>query len=92
MCIAPNGSRRILEACKKRDFDTADLYRERFQSLEDLRNGHGPISVLHDAVGLAGIAQMGPILPMLSNTTPDLRDSISVAALRLRSWEMDMFH
>ena len=91
VCIAPNGSRRILEACKRRDFDAADLYREHFLPLEDLRNSHGPIAVLHDAVGLADVAQMGPILPMLSNTGPDLRDSISTAALKLRSWDMDMF-
>ena len=88
VCIAPNGSRRILEACKKRDFDTADLYRERFLSLEELRNSHGPIAVLHDAVSLAGVAQMGPILPMLSNTTPDLRDSIADAAMKLKAWDM----
>ena len=47
---------------------------KRFLPLEELRNGHGPIAVLHDAVGLADVAQMGPILPMLSNTAPNLRD------------------
>ncbi len=88
VCIAPNGSRRILEACKKRDFDTASRYRECFLPLEDLRNRYGPIAVLHDAVGLAGVAQMGPILPMLSNTAPDLRDSIVEAALTLKKWDM----
>ena len=87
VCIAPNGSRRILEACKRRDFDTADLYREHFLPLEELRNSHGPITVLHDAVGLAGVAQMGPILPMLSNTGPDLRDPITTAAIKLRCWD-----
>ncbi len=87
VCIAPNGSRRVLEACKGRDFDTADLYREHFRPLETLRNSHGPITVLHDAVGLAGVARMGPILPMLSNTTPELTESIAEAARELRTWD-----
>ena len=88
VCIAPNGSRRILEACKRSDFDTANRYRECFLPLEDLRNRYGPIAVLHDAVGLADVAQMGPILPMLSNTGPELRDSIAEAAIRLKDWDM----
>ena len=34
---------------------------------EDFREAHGFIPVLHDAVGFAGVAQMGPLLPLLDN-------------------------
>ncbi len=41
--------------------------RAAFLPLEDCRDAYSPIRVLHDAVTLAGIADMGPMLPMLSN-------------------------
>ena len=35
--------------------------------LEDCRDAYNPVRVLHDAVTLSGIADMGPVLPLLSN-------------------------
>jgi hypothetical protein len=39
--------------------------------------------VLHDAVTLAGIADMGPILPMISNLGPSERPAVEDAARAL---------
>jgi hypothetical protein len=41
--------------------------------------------VLHEAVTLAGIADMGPILPLMSNLDPDRRDNVREAARTLRA-------
>ena len=42
-----------------------------------LRDTHSPIRVLHDAVTLSGLADMGPMLPQLSNI-----DAVHHAAIR----------
>lgn len=39
--------------------------------VEDVRDEYSPIRVLHTAVTLSGIADMGPILPLLSNIEED---------------------
>ena len=58
--------------------------RAQFLPLENLRDAHSPIRVLHEAVTLAGIADMGPMLPMLSNIAEEHRAPIREAALALR--------
>ena len=45
----------------------AERLRQIFRPLEDLRNAINPIRVLHEAVRLAGIADTGPMQPLLSN-------------------------
>ena len=67
VCVAPRLSRVMLEAMRKRDWGEAERIRGIFRPLEDLRNAINPIRVLHEAVRLAGIAQTGPLLPLLSN-------------------------
>ena len=52
-----------------------------FQPLEDLRDALSPIRVLHAAVTLAGIADMGPMLPMLSTIADEgNREAIAASA------------
>ena len=51
--------------------------------LEDLRDELSPIRVLHEAVTLAGIADMGPMLPHLSNLPPAEHPRIRSAAATL---------
>jgi dihydrodipicolinate synthase/N-acetylneuraminate lyase len=85
VCVAPRGSTRILEACKRGDFATAERLRERYIPLEDLRDAHSPIRVLHEAVTLAGIADMGPVLPLLSNLEPEHHEAVRRAAAALRA-------
>ena len=67
VCVAPDESMRMMRAIHDRDYDQAESIRLWFQPLEDLRNEISPIRVLHHAVEAAGIAQTGPMLPMLSD-------------------------
>jgi dihydrodipicolinate synthase/N-acetylneuraminate lyase len=83
VCVAPRGSMRILEACKRKDWTAAEPIRARYIPLEDCRDAYSPIRVLHEAVTLAGIADMGPILPLLSNLELQYREAVKKAAVEL---------
>ncbi len=78
VCVAPNLSMAILRALTRGDVAEAATLREHFLPLEDLRDGISPIRVLHEAVTLSGVADMGPMLPMFSNLT----DADQLAAIR----------
>ncbi len=86
VCIAPRRSQEMLRAMQNGDFARADMIRERFNSLEALRNAHGPIPVLHEAVALAGIAGTGPHLPLLGKLEQQLEAPIHAAAKGLLGW------
>ena len=88
VCVAPAMSMRMLSALKAKDYVDAENLREQFQPLENLRNAIHPIRVLHDAVRLAGIADTGPVLPLLSQTTTDEQHLIKQAAVVLRQTEL----
>jgi 4-hydroxy-tetrahydrodipicolinate synthase len=84
VCIAPRLSMDILAALTKGDVATAASIRENFMALEDLRDAHSPLRVLHEAVRLAGVAETGPMLPMLSNISdPGVLAKIGLAAKAL---------
>jgi dihydrodipicolinate synthase/N-acetylneuraminate lyase len=86
VCVAPRRSQEMLRALQAGDFAKAESIRERFCALEDLRNAHGPIPVLHHAVALAGIAETGPALPLVANLDEQLEDEIHPAANGLLAW------
>lgn len=65
--IAPRLSTALLAALKDGAFDEAESLRQAFLPFENARDGINPTRVLHDGVTFAGIADMGPILPLLSN-------------------------
>lgn len=67
VCINPKLSANMLTALRSGDLSEAERIRQLFKPLEDLRNAINPIRVLHEAVRLAGIANTGPALPLLSN-------------------------
>lgn len=77
VCIAPARSRAILHALKAGRVEEAERLRKAFLPLEDLRDAHSPLRVLHAAVRLAGIAQTGPLYPFLS----DIEDAGVLAAI-----------
>ncbi|MFP6873278.1 MAG: dihydrodipicolinate synthase family protein [Verrucomicrobiales bacterium] len=79
VCIAPSESMRMLAAIKAGDFDGAEKIRGKFAELEDLRNDHGPIPVLHHAVALAGIADTGAQLPLMADLDKELMEPIRKA-------------
>jgi len=83
VCIAPALSMAMMRAIHANDIDEAERIRLTFKPLEDLRNAHSPIRVLHEAVTLAGIADMGPILPLLSNLESEHHDAVREAATQL---------
>ena len=67
VCIAPALSTAILRALQAGDIGTAETIRAQFLPFEDLRDAHSPLRVLHEGVRLAGIAETGPMQPLLSN-------------------------
>lgn len=83
VCVAPRGSAQILAACKRGDWDTANQIRARYIPLEDARDTYSPIRVLHEAVRLAEIADMGPLLPLLTNLEPQRHAEVKKAAQAL---------
>jgi dihydrodipicolinate synthase/N-acetylneuraminate lyase len=83
VCVAPRGSMRMLAALKAGDSATATTIRAAYIPLEDLRDAHSPIRVLHEAVTLGGIADMGPMLPQLSNLESGLHAAVRAAAQAL---------
>lgn len=66
VCVRPDLSQSMLTAINEGNLDLAENIRGTFKPLEDLRNEINPIRVLHQAISLAGIANTGPILPLLS--------------------------
>ena len=66
VCVRPDLSQKMLRAVNAGDLETAETIRGLFKPLEDLRNEINPIRVLHQAVALAGLAETGPALPLLS--------------------------
>lgn len=85
VCIAPHLSTAILKALKADDFAEASRLRDFFLPLEDLRDAHSPLQVLHEAVRLAGVADTGPMYPFLANIAdPALLERIREQSRRLR--------
>jgi dihydrodipicolinate synthase/N-acetylneuraminate lyase len=77
----------LLAALKAKDWAAAEALRAAYLPLEDLRDALSPIRVLHEAVTLAGIADMGPILPSLSNIEAEHHGAIRAAAHALLAQE-----
>lgn len=87
VCVRPDLSDRLLKAVLAGDLDLARKIQAIFKPLEDLRNGINPVRVLHEAVRLAGIANTGPALPLLSGVTPEQEVLVEAAAKALLAAE-----
>jgi dihydrodipicolinate synthase/N-acetylneuraminate lyase len=86
VCVAPRLSLALLAALKARREEQALELQTPFLPLEDLRDALSPIRALHSAVSLAGIADMGPMLPMLTEIEDSAqRRDIERAARVLRA-------
>lgn len=83
VCVGPRGSMALLAALKRKDYTSAEKIRAAYLPLEDCRDALSPIRVLHEAVGLAGIADMGPMLPLLSNLEAEYHSRVGQAAREL---------
>lgn len=92
VCVAPRRSMALLAALQDGDHQRAGALREAFLPLEDLRDGINPIRVLHEAVTLAGIADMGPLLPLLSGLDQEQRARVAPVARALRDVDEAAVH
>lgn len=71
---------KCMHAIHSEDYAGAEAIRAQAEPLEDLRNGHGPIPVLHHAVQLAGVADTGPFPSLLAPLDASLLPTIQKAA------------
>ena len=83
VCVNPSKSTEMLKAIQDSRFDQAEGLRSEFEALEDLRNSINPIRVLHRAIELAGIANTGPMLPLLGELTASETSTVAAAASEL---------
>jgi dihydrodipicolinate synthase/N-acetylneuraminate lyase len=65
--VAPRLFTIMLDAIRAEDYKKAEKIRQICKPLEDLRNEISPVRVLHESIRLAGIANSGPLLPLLTN-------------------------
>ncbi|HVL70816.1 MAG TPA: dihydrodipicolinate synthase family protein [Beijerinckiaceae bacterium] len=85
VCVGPALSNAIRLALQAGDTAQAERLRARFMPLEDLRDAHSPMRVLHAAVRLAGIADTGALLPFMAAIEDQkLLDAIGSAARDLK--------
>ena len=89
VCLAPRGSMRILHLLHEGRFEEAEAVRAQYIALEDCRDEISPLRVLHDAVTLAGVADMGPMLPLLSNLSAEEKKRVEPVARALRAWDQE---
>jgi dihydrodipicolinate synthase/N-acetylneuraminate lyase len=88
VCIAPKSAALLLKAMQRKDWAEAERLRALFMPLEECRIRLHLIRVLHEALTLSGIADMGPILPMLSNIDAKHHAEIRALALALKDAEL----
>lgn len=88
VCIAPHLSMSYLKALKRGDEAEAKRLLKVFEPLEAIRERANAIRVLHTAVTLSEVADMGPILPLLTEADPAIHGEIKEAAQALLAAEM----
>jgi len=84
VCIHPTLTARMLRAMQRQEWDIAETCRKRFAPLEALRDAISPIRVLHTAVQCSGIAEVGPMPPLVSPLDEAQCEEISRAVSGLR--------
>jgi dihydrodipicolinate synthase/N-acetylneuraminate lyase len=83
VCVGPRGSMQLLHLLQAERYAEAKALREAYLPLEDCRDEISPIRVLHDAVALAGVADTGPMLPMLTGLDAAERARVAPVAQAL---------
>ena len=89
-CIAPRGSSKLLALIKAGQYDEAAKISAAYAEMEACRDTLSPIRTLHEAVTLAGIADMGPMLPMLSNIGAEHHARVGAAAKALLAFDQTL--
>jgi dihydrodipicolinate synthase/N-acetylneuraminate lyase len=88
-CIASNAVTALLHAIKAGRAEEAQRLYDAFMPLETLRDDISLIRVLHDAVTFSKIADMGPILPLLSASPAQEHAGIDRATQALLAFERE---
>jgi dihydrodipicolinate synthase/N-acetylneuraminate lyase len=83
VCVGPRGSMQLLRLLQQKRYDEAEKIRAAYMPLEDCRDEVNPIRVLHDAVTVSGVADMGPMLPMLEGVDETVRARLQPVARAL---------
>lgn len=83
VCVNPALSQQLMNAIHDKNYDLVEKIRRIFLPLEDLRNEVNPIRVLHEAVSLCGIADVGPHVPLLSGITSSKAEEVKSVATAL---------
>ncbi len=83
VCIAPRRAMAVLAALQAGDAAEAQALTRAIEPLEALREAHGPIPVIHEAVTASGIAAMGRIGPHFSTVGEAVRARIAEAVAPL---------
>ncbi|NML34643.1 dihydrodipicolinate synthase family protein [Paraburkholderia antibiotica] len=95
-CLAPRMAMALLRAVQggrgvqrgeRAESDIAQRLYDAFLPLETLRERISLIRVLHDALTLSGLADMGPLLPLLSSTPAEHHAKIAQTAQTLLALE-----
>jgi len=86
-CVASRLSQCLLEAIHQGEWAEAEEIRGIFRPLEELRRKHQPVSVLHEALTFARIADMGPVPPMLTPVNERYLSRVREAAQTLLAGE-----
>ncbi len=79
VCVYPSQSQQMLKHLVQGEIEAAERIRQFFSPLENLRNEINPIRVLHEAVRIAGVADTGDLLPLVSNLCDQNRSRIAAA-------------
>jgi dihydrodipicolinate synthase/N-acetylneuraminate lyase len=77
VCIRPDLSTEFLKSIQSGQWDKAEQIRHLFEPLEDQRNQVSPIRVLHEAVRLSKISDVGPLLPLMSGLDDSQVENLS---------------
>lgn len=85
VCIAPAAASELLALYKAGEAAEALKLSQPFVEFEKLRLALGGLQVLHDGLRLSGIANTGPLMPMVSNLPADALAPVesAVAALKI---------
>lgn len=89
-CIASRAVTSLMHAIRESRAVEAQRLYDAFMPLETLRDDISLIRVLHDAVTFSGVADMGAILPLLSETPKVHHDAVRKAAQALLAFEQDL--
>ncbi len=92
VCIAPAAANELLHLYRSGRLDEAQALSQPFLEFERQRMRFGGITLLHDAITLSGLADCGPMLPMLSNLDEVGRAAITPTVQAIMAAEQAASH